>query len=288
MRTHGVARDGHGLNDGEGVALQHRAVHERAGVALVGVAAHVLHAVVALGVIGELPFGAGGEARAAPAPQAGLLQRVDDLLGRGFLGEDALQGGVAVHADVLVDGLRVDDAAVAQGDAQLVLVELGVRQRGDGLTLLPLHVEQALDDAALDDVLGHDLVYVVHSDPGVARPLGEHHDDGAHSAQAEAAGLDHPDLLVHPGGLEGLLKLGDELGAFRGGTAGAGAHHDMASDMAHSWFLPLLSFGRADGVVLDHVVIDQVLLHDGGDHLRAQAHVGHLLLAGDKYLGHRL
>ena len=68
---HGVARDGHGLQNGMGVALQHRAVHERAGIALVGVAADVLHPVGAHRVGGELPLFARGEARAAPAPQAG-------------------------------------------------------------------------------------------------------------------------------------------------------------------------------------------------------------------------
>ena len=68
-------------------------------------------------------------------PEARIV--VDDLLGRDLLGEDAAQGGVAVHADVLVDALRVDDAAVAQGDAELVLVELGLGQGGGRAALPP-------------------------------------------------------------------------------------------------------------------------------------------------------
>ncbi len=229
----GVAGDGHGLQHAVGVALQHRAVHEGAGVALVGVAGHVLDPVGGGGVVGELPLQAGGEAGAAPAPQAGGLDVVDDLLGRDLLGQDAAQGGVAVHADVLVDVLGVDDAAVAQGDAQLVLVESGVGQGGGGAALVALHVEQPLDDAALDDVLRNDLPHVVGGDLGVAGPLGVDHDDGAHGAQAEAAGLDHLGLLVHLLELQLLLKGLDDLQAVGGGAAGAGTHQNVGTDQIH-------------------------------------------------------
>ena len=229
MGPHGVARDGHGLQNGVGVALQHRAVHERAGIALVGVAAHILDPVGADRVGGELPLFARGEARAAPAPQAGGQHRVDDLLGRDVFGEDFTQGGVAVHADVL----RVDDAAVAQGDAVLVLVEPGLGQ-GGGRAVAPLvPVEQALDDAALDDVLGDNLLHVVHRHVGVARPLGVDGDDGPQGAQAEAARAHHLGLLVHALGGQLLFKLRDDLGTLGGGAAGAGADQNMGTNQAH-------------------------------------------------------
>ena len=69
----GVAGDGHGLQHGVGVALQHGAVHERAGVALVGVAADVLSARPGCRAA-NFHLRAGGEAGAAAAAQAGGLR----------------------------------------------------------------------------------------------------------------------------------------------------------------------------------------------------------------------
>ena len=235
--TDGVAGDGHGLDDAVGVPLQHRAVHKGPGVPLVGVAADKLHPVGAHGVVGHLPLPPGGEAGAAPAPEAGGQNGVDDLLG-GLLRNGPAQGLIPAGADVLVDALRVDDAAVAQGDAVLVLVELGVGEAGDLLGVLPLLVEEPLDDAPLDDVLGDDLRHVLRGDVGVEGPLGIDQHHRTHGAQAEAARLDHPGLLVHALGLELLLKALDDLRAIGGGAAGAGAHQNMGSDKIHGLPLP--------------------------------------------------
>ena len=239
MGAHGVARDGHSLQNGMGIALQYGAVHEGAGVALVGVAADVFDAVGTDRVVGELPLHAGGEARAAPAPEAGGLHRVDDLLGRDALGEDPAQGGIAVRADVLVNILRVDDAAVAQGDTLLVLVEAGLGQRGGGALALAAAVEQALDDAALDDVLGDDLLHVLHAYVGVTSTLGIDGDDGAQRAQAETAGAYHLGLPVHALGGQLFFKFRNDLGALGGGAAGAGAHQDVGTDQTHMTAPPI-------------------------------------------------
>ena len=63
-------RDGHALDDPEGVALEDAAIHERAGVALVGVADDVLLVTVGLGHRG--PLETGRVAGAATAAQPGL------------------------------------------------------------------------------------------------------------------------------------------------------------------------------------------------------------------------
>ena len=238
MGTHGVARDGHGLNDGVGVALQHRPVHEGAGVALVGVTADVLDAVRAYRVVGELPLQAGGETGAAPAPETGGLYYVDDLLGRDLLRKDLAQGGVAVHTDVLVDALRVDDAAVAQSDALLVLIELGLGQRGDRALLGHIPVEQAFDDAALHNVLGDDLLHVVHGNVGVAGPFRVDRDNGTQGTQAETAGAYHSGLLVHTLGHQLLFKFRNDLLTVGRGAAGAGADQDVGTDKTHLFTLP--------------------------------------------------
>ena len=128
MGADGVAGDGHGLDDAVGVALQHGAVHERARIALVGVAADEFHPVGAHRVVCHLPLAPGGEACAAAAPEPGGQDGVDDLL-RGLLSEGAAQGLIAAGADVLVNVLGVDDAAVAQRDAALLGVTDSYRTR---------------------------------------------------------------------------------------------------------------------------------------------------------------
>ena len=121
----------------------------------------------------------------------------------------------------------------SMGDAVLVLVEPGLGQ-GGGRAVAPLvPVEQALDDAALDDVLGHNLLHVVHRHVGVARPLGIDGDDGPQGAQAEAARAHHLGLLVHALGGQLLFKLRDDLGTFGRGAARAGADQNMGTNQAH-------------------------------------------------------
>ena len=217
------------------VALQDGAVHERARVALVGVAADEL--LVGLGGRRELPLHAGGEARAAAAAQAGLEHDVDDLL-RGHLGEDLAQGLVAVKGDVLLDVLRVDDAAVAQRDALLLLVEVYVVEGLDGVVLLDgLLVEQLLDDAALDEVLVHDAGDVLHGHVGVERALRIDDNDRAGLAQAEAAGADNLHFLVQTLLGKLLFKLLDDLSGVGGRTARTTADHHMRANQIHNMFL---------------------------------------------------
>ena len=166
--------------------------------------------------MGHLPLPAGGEAGAAPAPEAGGQDLVDDLLG-GLLREGPAQGLVPASADVLIDILRIDDAAVAQGDAELLLIELCLGQAGDPLGVLPLLVEEPLHDAPLDDVLRDDLGHIRRGDVGVEGPLRIDEDHRAHGAQAEAAGLDHLGFPVHAlllqlplEGLDDLRAVGEE------------------------------------------------------------------------------
>ena len=81
-------------------------------------------------------FEPGGEARAAAAAQPGVGDLLDDRLG-GHLEERLAQRLVAAGGLVVLDGLGIDRAAVAQHDALLELEEVGlgaalgaVRRRG--------------------------------------------------------------------------------------------------------------------------------------------------------------
>ncbi len=99
------------------VAFQGAAVHEGAGVAFVGVADDVF--LVSRGLAAEAPFHAGQEAGPAAAAQPGLQDDLDDLFGGIFL-QHLLNGLVAAAGDVFVDGIGIDDAAIAQDDALLL------------------------------------------------------------------------------------------------------------------------------------------------------------------------
>ena len=103
--AHGVGRDGHALDQGERVALDHHPVGERAGVALVEVAGDEL--LVGDGLEDGLPLDACREARSSTTAQA----RVGDLLdhlGRSER-QGAAQAGPAAVRLVVVDRRRVDD-----------------------------------------------------------------------------------------------------------------------------------------------------------------------------------
>ena len=228
-RVDGIASDAHGFQDGVGIAFQHGTIHERAGVALVGVADHVL---MGRGIpAGELPLEAGGEAGAAAAAQAGLGDFLDDLLA-GHFGEDLAQGGIAIHGDVLLDVLGVDDAAVAERHTELGLVELDVLQRGDLdlLTTLGIAVDQSLHDTALQQVLGGDLRHIGDLHAGVEGAIGIDDHDGAHFAKAEAAGAHDLDFILKTQ-LDDLLLHGfGDLGAVRRSTARAATDHYMCTN----------------------------------------------------------
>lgn len=60
---------------------------------------------------------------------------------------------IAVHGYVFVDIFGVDDAAVAQRDSLLLLIELSLVEALDGVAGHGVVIEQVLDYSALDEVL---------------------------------------------------------------------------------------------------------------------------------------
>ena len=189
----GIAADGHRLDEGVGVALDRGAVHVRAGVALVGVAYDVFHFSGSLAR--EVPLEPGRESCASAAAEARGLELVHHV-GRLHLEERPLEAGIAVASDVFFDILRVDHAAVAQYDAELLLVELDVLDldRIEGLGVLL--VKQALDLAPLHHLLGDDLLGVLGPHLDVEGLLREDLHDRPLLAEAEAAGLDDLDVVL--------------------------------------------------------------------------------------------
>ena len=81
-------------------------------------------------------------------------------------------------------------------------------------------IDQALHGAALEQVLGDDLVDVVGGDAAVERAVGIDDDHGTELAQAEAAGADELNLVLQVVLLECSLETILDLLASRGGAAG--------------------------------------------------------------------
>ena len=269
VRVDGIARDAHGFQNGVGIAFQHGTIHERAGVALVGVADHVLVGGLVDG--SELPLEARGEAGAAAAAEAGLSDLFHDLL-PGHLGEDLAKSGIAVHGDILLDVLRVDDATVAQRHTELGLVELDVLQGGQlDVLLVGIPVHQTIHDTALQEMLGSDLGHIGDLHPGIEGAIGIDDHDGAAFAKAEAAGAHDLDFILKIQ-LDDLILHGfGDLGAVRRGTARAATDHYMRTN--HSLYPPLLFCGT-DGVFRDRPSAQNMLLDDPGDHGRLHLHIG--------------
>ena len=200
-----------------GVALQHGTVHKCTGVAFVGVAAGIL--LLSFGSSGKLPLTAGGESSAATAPQAGSQHQVDDFLGS-HLGEHLAQSGIAVLGNVLVDILRVDHAAVAQGNTHLLGVERGFIQGLGGVVIYHgFLIQQPLDDTAFEKVLGNDLRHIFRSDTAIKSAFGVHHHDGTQRAQAKAAGANDVDFFFQALGFDLFLQPFNDLLAVGGRTS---------------------------------------------------------------------
>ncbi len=108
---------------------------------------------------------------------------------------------------------------------------------GEGLVGAWGVAHEALDHAALEQVLLHDLVHVLDLDVLVEDAVGVDEGHRAHRARAEAAGLDDRDF---PGEALVLQLLG-EGGAHResagGDAAAACADQNMVLDFVHIWFL---------------------------------------------------
>ena len=143
-----------------GIAFEDRTVHECARVTLVRVADHVF--LFGLHLAGDFPFEARGETAAATAPEPRVDDLADHLVGLHF--QRFAQRSIAVAGDVLVDVLRVDEAAVAQRNADLGLVELHVLAVRYMFPGVGSHEKQPLDLAALEDVFAHDLFGVLGFD----------------------------------------------------------------------------------------------------------------------------
>ena len=229
----GHARDDHALDDLVRVALHAGAVHEGAGVALVAVADDVLDGLFRM--CRDLrPLAPGREARAAAAAQTGIAHGLDDLV-RLHLEQGLGQRAVAADGQVLLDGFRVDMAAVLEHAAGLLFVKRDVLLAL--IQLAVLVVAQALDELAAEDGLLDDLLHVADLTLRVQPALRLDAHQRAHLAKAVAAGLFQADgvgVVLGQGHLardaqlvHALFELVVDVQVAAGDTARAAADEDL-------------------------------------------------------------
>ena len=128
----GETGDRHALDQHEGVALHHHPVGEGAAVALVGVADDIF--LCGGRRRGGPPLDAGREAGAAAAAQTGgenLLDRV----GRTDR-DSALEAGETAMSAIVVDRLRIGDAAAGEGEPRLALEETKLVDEADAARMV--------------------------------------------------------------------------------------------------------------------------------------------------------
>jgi len=116
-------------------------------------------------------------------------------LGR-HLSENLTQRFVSTPSDVFIDAFRIDDTAVAQGDALLLGVEWNIlveRHRALGLGHL---IDQPRNDAALDQRLFDDLCHIGGLHLAIEEPIGVDDHHGPHGAKASATRFNYAHLVL--------------------------------------------------------------------------------------------
>lgn len=121
----------------------------------------------------------------------------------------------------------VDDAAVAQRDSLLLLIELSLVETLDGVAGHGVVIEQVLDYSALDEVLVNYLGDVLNLYLAVERTLGIDNDYRTQGAQTEAACPDDLDFVCETFLGDFLFKLGNYFCAVRRSTAGTAADKNV-------------------------------------------------------------
>ena len=202
------------------IAFERRAIHVGSRITFVRIANHVL---LALGLSGsKRPLLARRETRTAAATKTRTRDLVNDLL-RLHFEENFFESLVAIASDVVFDLVRINHAAVAEDDSELLLVEVDSIDGHERLALIVV-VEQAIHDTSLDEMLLNNRVGVLRLDANIEGIFGEDLDDRSLFAETEATGTDDLNVVLKPSGFDFVLEIFGELNAATGVARRATAH----------------------------------------------------------------
>ncbi len=241
-----IGRNGHPFQDPVGIAFEGAPVHESSRVAFIRVADDILDWVFLSP--DKLPFQPGGKACTSPSPQARCLNHVDDLGGSKFR-DDLTQGSVAFPGDVFFNDFRVNDAAVFQHQAALLLEKVDFSHIGNGEVRFGLMVQELLDDPSLEEVLLHQVRHIFGLDLDVEDAFRIDHHVWPEATKPEAARLYHQDLPVQPFGRQLLAQGFLELLTARGVTTSSAANKYVGAVNLHPSCLPSVTFRVHSGMI---------------------------------------
>ena len=183
----GVTAQHHALDDAVGIALQQAAVHKCARIALIGVTDHELAPVPGHSLQTCLPFHARGEARAAAASEARVLDNGHHVLPTHAV-KGLGQGRVAVPGHVGFQGGEFHLAAVAQCDADLALKETDVLHFRHMDAHVVVKICILLADLIVHQMLQHHVLHLFRVHFGVEHAVRLNQDHGAQGAGAHTSG----------------------------------------------------------------------------------------------------
>ncbi len=161
-----ISHDSHAFDDRIRISFKNGTIHECARVSFIRVADDIF--LRTWSILLELPLHARREACSASSAQAGLLHDIDDFLRR-HRGHCLAQCLIAVHGNVFGDIFRIDLAAVAQGNAFLLLVEVDLVDFKNLLMRLTVFIAEfeILDDSSFVEMLGDDALDILRLHMGI-------------------------------------------------------------------------------------------------------------------------
>ena len=171
--TNGVTANGHGFNDGMRITFQQGTIHEGTRIALICVTGNVF--LIRLAIVAKEPLLACRESAAATSTEAGIDDFLNHLL-PGHFRKCLGQCLIAVKGNVLFNILRINHAAVPQGNTLLLPIETNLIQChiDAGFMGHMIHIHQVLYLASLQQVLRHNLIHVLYLDAAVESPFRVH------------------------------------------------------------------------------------------------------------------
>ena len=112
------------------------------------------------------------------------------------LRQDFAERLIAASGDVFVNVLGIDEAAIAQDDAQLLAIEGDIVIEGDCLMGDGLFVRQPLNNTALDERLLHQFLYIGRLNLTVENPFGVNDHHRSHGTKATTAGSHYAHFCI--------------------------------------------------------------------------------------------